>query len=91
MRPSRTAVQRAWMHFEAEGEFRESWPDIVLSDQIYCLDRQRLTAAGGTATGDAILAWLKQEFGGDFAAATTEAMSHGRCGRAKKVRSSYLQ
>ena len=65
------------MHFEAEGEFHESWPDIALSDQIYCLDRQRLTAADGTATGDAILAWLKQEFGGDFAAATTEAMSHG--------------
>lgn len=33
--------------------------------------------AGGTATGDAVLAWLQQEFGGDFAAATTEAMSHG--------------
>ena len=68
---------QAVLHFEAEGEFRESWPDIALSDQIYCLDRQRLTAAGGTATGDAVLAWLQQEFGGDFAAATTEAMSHG--------------
>lgn len=68
---------QAVVHFEAEGEFRESWPEIALSDQIYCLDRQRLTAAGGTATGDAVLAWLQQEFGGDFAAATTEAMSHG--------------
>lgn len=68
---------QAVLHYEAEGDFRESWPEIAVSDQIYCLDRRRLTAAGGTATGDAILAWLKLEFGSDFAAATAEAMSHG--------------
>ena len=68
---------QAVLHYEAEGDFRASWPDIAVSDQIYCLDRQRLTAAGGTATGDAILAWLKQEFSSNFAAATAEAMSHG--------------
>ncbi len=68
---------QAVLHYEAEGDFRERWPEVSISDQIYCIDRQRLTAAGGTATGDAILAWIKQEINGDFAAATAEAMSHG--------------
>lgn len=69
---------RAVLHYEAEADFRESWPGISLGDQIYSLDRNRLTAAGGTATGDAMLAWIAQEKGEDFAAAVAEAMSHGR-------------
>ncbi|EBA16835.1 transcriptional regulator, AraC family protein [Roseobacter sp. SK209-2-6] len=69
---------RAVLHYEAEADFRESWPGVSLVDQIYSLDRKRLTAAGGTATGDAMLAWVGQEKGADFAAAVAEAMSHGR-------------
>lgn len=69
---------RAVLHYEAEADFRESWPGISLVDQIYSLDRNRLTAAGGTATGDAMLAWIGQQKGEGFAAAVAEGMSHGR-------------
>ncbi|MEB8388998.1 helix-turn-helix domain-containing protein [Rhodobacteraceae bacterium KMM 6894] len=68
---------RAVLHYEAEPEFRRNWPDISVSDQIYCLDRKRLTAAGGTATGDAMLAWITREVGKDLATATAIGMSHG--------------
>jgi AraC family carnitine catabolism transcriptional activator len=69
---------RAVLHHEAEMEFRARWPDISVSDQIYCLDRQRLTAAGGTATGDAMLAWIARDCAPDLATATAVGMSHGR-------------
>ena len=52
------AGYRAVVHFEAETGFRETYPEISLETAIYALDRERLTAAGGTATGDAMLAWI---------------------------------
>lgn len=81
---------RAVLHYEAEAEFRERWPDISISDHIYSLDRSRLTAAGGTATGDAVLAWLAREFGGNLAKATSDAMAHGKI-RSEEERQRILE
>ena len=71
------AGHEAVLHHEAEAGFREIWPEIAISDGIYCLDRRRLTAAGGTATGDAILAWISGTHSTDLATTTSEAMAHG--------------
>ncbi|PVH27330.1 GlxA family transcriptional regulator [Pararhodobacter oceanensis] len=67
----------AVLHHEAEPSFREYWPNIEVRDQIYCLTRKRLTAAGGIATGDAMLAWIESVAGSELAAATSDAMAHG--------------
>jgi AraC family carnitine catabolism transcriptional activator len=69
---------RAVVHWEAEAGFRESYPDIAVDDGIYVLDRDRLTAAGGTATGDAMLAWIARVEGADLAARTATALIHGQ-------------
>lgn len=79
---------RAVLHHEAETAFRESWPDIKVADQIYSLDRQRLTAAGGTATGDAMLAWIGREVSEILANATATAMSHGQIRRGEEAQRS---
>lgn len=71
------AGHEAVLHHEAEAGFRETWPEIAISDGIYCLDRRRLTAAGGTATGDAMLAWISGSHSDELAASTSEAMAHG--------------
>lgn len=68
---------KAVLHYEAEAAFRESWPDIEVVDQIYCLNDNRLTAAGGTATGDAMLAWLARDVDEALARATSTGMVHG--------------
>lgn len=68
---------QAVLHHEAEAEFRARWPDIHVSGQIYRLDRDRLTAAGGTATADALLAWIARDVSLDIATATAIGMSHG--------------
>ena len=67
----------AVLHYEAEASFRESWPEIAITDSIYCLDRRRLTAAGGMATGDAMLAWIARTVGKPLAGDTSEAMING--------------
>jgi len=69
---------RAVVHYEAEAGAREAFPDLQLTDQIYCLDRDRLTAAGGTSTGDALLAWIAATRDPKLAEAVATAMNHGR-------------
>ena len=68
----------AVMHHEAESGFQETWPDITIVDQIYCLNGKRLTAAGGTSTGDAMLAWIEEVHSISLAHATSDAMVHGQ-------------
>ncbi|RYG90321.1 GlxA family transcriptional regulator [Loktanella sp. IMCC34160] len=70
--------RRAVLHFEATAAFRDRWPDIEVTDQIYCLDGQRLTAAGGTATGDAMLAWIERDIDPQLANVVADGMIHGR-------------
>lgn len=67
----------AVLHHEAEASFREHWPDIAISDNIYKLDGTRLTAAGGTATGDAMLAWIGAMTNLGLAQAVSDGMAHG--------------
>ena len=70
--------RRTVLHYEAEAAFRERWPDIEVVDQIFCLDGRRLTAAGGTATGDALLAWIARDVDENLAEAASTGMIHGR-------------
>ncbi|THF68552.1 GlxA family transcriptional regulator [Roseovarius halotolerans] len=74
---------KAVLHYEAEATFREGWPEIEISDQIYCLDGRRLTAAGGTATGDAVLAWIARDVDSDLASVTANGMVHGEVRRSE--------
>ncbi len=69
--------RQAVLHYEAETEFRERWPNVDVVDRIFCLDRNRLTAAGGTATGDAVLAWISRDINEDLALAVATGMIHG--------------
>ncbi|MBI1416799.1 MAG: helix-turn-helix domain-containing protein [Limimaricola sp.] len=69
--------QRVVLHREAEAGFREVWPEVELSDGIYVLEDKRLSAAGGTATGDVILAWIADCMSQSFAEEVAEDMAHG--------------
>lgn len=55
---------------------------IALSEGSFSCDRQRLTTAGGMATGDAILAWIARAHSPALAARVAESLSHGRIGQA---------
>ena len=65
------------LHYEAIAGFTEEWPEVDIRENIYCLDRQRLTAVGGTATADAILAWISQTISLELATIISNDMAHG--------------
>ena len=69
---------RAVLHWEAEAGFRENYPEIPIDDTVYVFDRERLTTSGGTATGDAILAWIASVESPHLALQTAADMVHGR-------------
>jgi AraC family carnitine catabolism transcriptional activator len=71
------AGHKAVLHHEAEAGFRESWPEIAVESSLYCFDNRRLTAAGGLATADAMLAWIASVAGPDVAEATADDMAAG--------------
>lgn len=68
----------AVLHFQAEAGFREAWPEIAVSDSIYSIDKSRLTSAGGTSAGDAMLAWIAERTSRELAQNTSDAMAHGK-------------
>ncbi|MBY6114514.1 helix-turn-helix domain-containing protein [Mameliella alba] len=70
--------REAVLHHEAVPGMLEDFPDIALSDNLYAFDRQRLTTAGGVATGDAVLAWIARVQSPALASRTADALAHGR-------------
>jgi len=46
---------RVTMHWESVTTFRERYPDIHVTEQVYCIDRDRITCSGGHATLDMVL------------------------------------
>ncbi|MEM5527298.1 helix-turn-helix domain-containing protein [Gammaproteobacteria bacterium AS21] len=65
------------LHYEAIAGFTEEWPEVDVRENIYCYDRQRLTAVGGIATADAILAWISQTVSAELAIIISDDMAHG--------------
>jgi AraC family carnitine catabolism transcriptional activator len=69
---------KAVVHYEAVSGFQEYWPEIDIVDQIYCLDKKRLTSAGGTSAADALLVWIEATHSLSLARATSDEMVHGK-------------
>ncbi|PAU74725.1 GlxA family transcriptional regulator [Halomonas salipaludis] len=49
---------RVAMHWDNREGFAERYPQLETSSELYCLDRDRLSCAGGTAIVDLMFAWL---------------------------------
>jgi AraC family carnitine catabolism transcriptional activator len=73
LRPGQSVV----MHREAVAGFRETWPDLATGDSLYAIDSTRMSAAGGTAMGDAMLAWIATRTSPGFAQDVAGDMAHG--------------
>jgi len=59
--------KRCTIHWENRDSFIEEFPDIELSQNIFVIDNNRLTAAGGAAAADLMLNVISNEHGGDLA------------------------
>ncbi len=69
---------RCTVHWENLAAFSENFPDIEVSTQLYEVDRNRFTCAGGTAAADMMLYLIATQHGQDLANEVAEQLMHER-------------
>ena len=69
---------RVTLHWEAIPTFREAYPDIDVIEQVYVIDRDRMTCAGGTATLDMMLDVINERHGLRLAQIVANGFVHSR-------------
>jgi transcriptional regulator GlxA family with amidase domain len=68
--------RRCTVHWENRDSFEEDFPDIELTPNLYVIDRDRFTAAGGTAATDLMLKLIARRHGADLATLVADQMIH---------------
>jgi len=68
--------RRCTIHWENRDGFEEDFPDIELTQNIYVIDRDRFTAAGGAASTDLMLALIARRHGVELANLVADQMIH---------------
>ena len=68
---------RCTIHWENMPGFREAFPHIEVSGELYEFDRNRFTCAGGTAALDMMLQIIEEQHGYDLAIACAENFIYG--------------
>jgi len=63
---------RSTIHWENIASLREMAPEIIASEELFEIDRDRYTAAGGTAPLDMMLQIVKKEHGNPLAVSISE-------------------
>lgn len=66
------------MHWEAVPAFREDFPNIEVSDELFEIHGKTFTCAGGTAAIDMMLHLIAQRHGHKLAADVSEQLIHDR-------------
>ncbi|MDR3375833.1 MAG: GlxA family transcriptional regulator [Ancalomicrobiaceae bacterium] len=69
---------RCAIHWENYDSFREEFPEIEVTQELFEFDRNRFTCAGGTAAVDMMLALVATKKGANIAALVTDEMIHHR-------------
>lgn len=66
------------IHWENLAAFVEEFPELDVSNELFEIDRNRFTCAGGTAPLDMMLNVIAQQHGHELAAAVAEQFMHER-------------
>jgi len=69
---------RCTVHWESLDAFREDFPDLDVTGELFEIDGPRLTCSGGTASMDMMLSLIGQSHGRDLAAQVAEQFIHER-------------
>ncbi|MCE7764501.1 helix-turn-helix domain-containing protein [Pseudomonas putida] len=69
---------RATLHWEALDAFKERYPRLEATQELFEIDRRRITCAGGTASIDLMLDLIAQAHGSELAVQVSEQFVLGR-------------
>ncbi|WP_425419589.1 GlxA family transcriptional regulator [Oricola indica] len=70
--------RRCTIHWENRASFREAFPHIECTGNVYEIDRNRYTSAGGTTSVDLMLEIVRSDFGPDLAHKVANQFQHER-------------
>ena len=65
---------RAAVHWRCQDDFAERFPKVIATSHLFDWDRDRLTACGGMAVLDLLLAVLARDHGAELAGAVSEEL-----------------
>ena len=68
--------RRCTIHWENRDSFEEDFPEIELTPNVYVIDKDRFTAAGGTASTDLMLKLIAKAHGAELATLVADQMIH---------------
>lgn len=68
--------RRCTIHWENHDSFEEDFPDIVLTQNVFVIDNNRYTAAGGTASTDLMLRLIARAHGAELANLVADQLIH---------------
>jgi transcriptional regulator GlxA family with amidase domain len=69
---------RCTIHWENAASFIADFPEIEVSEELFEIDRNRFTCAGGTSSIDMLLSILASDYNEDLAAHVTDMLVHHR-------------
>ncbi|WPC04810.1 GlxA family transcriptional regulator [Pseudomonas benzenivorans] len=70
--------QRLTLHWEAIEAFKERYPRLAVTQELFEIDGRRITSAGGTATLDLMLSLIGRDHGEELALQVSEQFVLGR-------------
>ena len=72
------AGHRATIHWENYSSLSAEFPELEISRELFEVDRNRITCAGGTAAIDMMISLIARDHGADIAASVTDQLIHHR-------------
>ncbi|WP_321501740.1 GlxA family transcriptional regulator [Breoghania sp.] len=82
---------RCTVHWDSLASFTENFPNLVATGEIFAVDRNRFTCAGGTAAADMMLHRIAARHGEDLAARISEQMLHDKIRPAAMQQNAIIQ
>ncbi len=69
---------RCTIHWENIPAFVEAFPEVEVTSELFAIDRNRYTCAGGTSAIDLMLNMISAQLGADVAATVSDELMHHR-------------
>jgi len=84
------AEHRCTVHWNYKAAFQELYPQLLISDELFVIDRQVATCAGGTAVLDMMLYLITQQHDEALARAVSDQFVHGATRQAQHLQRNEL-
>lgn len=79
------------IHWENRPGIKADFPDLDIGDELFEIDRDRFTCAGGVAAADMMLSLIKRDHGEAVSRAVTDQLIHHRIREASELQRTDLR